>query len=201
LDTEIGFKPTEEPGIYHNPQQIKQWIVHPAELRVVPKNYPLLPLSRGKTLEDFIEVCIRDGLNEYLEFIIDLGMHSEPNTILKKLLEIQEMSEQFQPNEETVVLMDRVFEAFPDMVARMSTFSTALEEREEIGVAQGIALGKQDTLIRLIKHKFDDIPTIILTMCEDNNDIDLLNSWTNIALTAEDTESILIAWRETLQDD
>ncbi|MEM7536347.1 MAG: hypothetical protein AAF639_29460, partial [Chloroflexota bacterium] len=75
LAGELGFVETDESGVYHAAHQIEQWIIHPSELAVIPKNYPLLPLARGETLDKFIDVCIRDGLTEYLELILDLRLH------------------------------------------------------------------------------------------------------------------------------
>jgi len=41
----------------------------------------------------------------------------------------------------------------------------------------------------------------MLTMIEDNEDIALLDDWIKFLLTAEDTESVIMAWQETLQEE
>jgi len=131
---------------------------------------------------------------------------------IKKLLEIN-MSIAFEYSDETLILMERTFVEFPELVNRVSIVSTALEKREQKGREEGFVedrvegreegkvLAKQETALNLLKHKFDDIPTIMLTMIEDNEDIALLDDWIKFLLTAEDTESVIMAWQETLQEE
>jgi len=142
----LGFQTTDEVGLYYNKHQIPHWIVHPSELAVEPKNYPLLPLSRGKTLEQFIEICFENGLDEYLNLIIDLGMYTDPKTILRKLLEVKEMSSVFQLDEETYSLIDRAIEIYPELIERVSLISIRMAESREEGWQEGIAEGRQKGL-------------------------------------------------------
>jgi hypothetical protein len=51
----------KEAGIYYCDEVLEKWIIHPSELDLVPKNYPLLVLARGDKLEQFISLCVRDG--------------------------------------------------------------------------------------------------------------------------------------------
>ncbi|MEZ4866331.1 MAG: hypothetical protein R3C14_33750 [Caldilineaceae bacterium] len=64
LGSELRFVATAEPGIYHSDQSLPQWIIHPSELSLAPKNYPLLPLARGEKLAQFIELCLQAGLTD-----------------------------------------------------------------------------------------------------------------------------------------
>ncbi|MEM7530712.1 MAG: hypothetical protein AAF639_00935 [Chloroflexota bacterium] len=205
------------PGLYYNDELIAKWIIHPSELMVIPENYPLLPLSRGETLEQFMDVCLREGLTEYLELILDLRLYTDSSTILKKILEAQ-MSNYQHWSDESLAVVDRFFEVFPEIKERVIARTVqqgvdqgfekgrefGREEGLEQGLVQGLVRGKildrQDTLLHLVKHKFKDIPTIVLTMIEDNQDIALLSAWTNIVLDSDDIEVIITEWEETLKD-
>ncbi|MEM7532358.1 MAG: hypothetical protein AAF639_09280, partial [Chloroflexota bacterium] len=67
------FKETDEPGVYLSSKlAIPTRIIHPDELDLVPKNYPLLPLARGKKLQQFVEICIEEKMDYYLQFIADI---------------------------------------------------------------------------------------------------------------------------------
>ena len=58
------FKETDEPGVYLSSKlAIPTRIIHPDELDLVPKNYPLLPLARGKKLQQFVEICIKEKMD------------------------------------------------------------------------------------------------------------------------------------------
>jgi hypothetical protein len=61
-----------------------RWIIHPSELALVEKNYPLLPLARGEKLSQFISLCVREGLNDYLQLIIDIGVATDPELIWRR---------------------------------------------------------------------------------------------------------------------
>jgi len=71
----------KETGIYFSDDILERCIIHPSELELVPKNYPLLPLARGDKLEDFISLCMREGLNDYLQLIMDIGLTTDPELI------------------------------------------------------------------------------------------------------------------------
>jgi hypothetical protein len=59
-----------------------RWIIHPSELALVEKNYPLL--ARGEKLSQFISLCVREGLNDYLQLIIDIGVATDPELIWRR---------------------------------------------------------------------------------------------------------------------
>ncbi len=67
----------KETGIYLSDDILGRWIIHPSELDLVEKNYPLLPLARGKKLEQFIALCLDEGLNDYLQLIVDIGLATD----------------------------------------------------------------------------------------------------------------------------
>ncbi|RKZ38329.1 MAG: hypothetical protein DRQ41_12220 [Gammaproteobacteria bacterium] len=55
------------------------------------KHHQLLPLARGKKLEDFIALCVCEGLNDYLQLILDVGLATDPEVIWRKILEVKQM--------------------------------------------------------------------------------------------------------------
>ncbi|MEM7533488.1 MAG: hypothetical protein AAF639_15000, partial [Chloroflexota bacterium] len=61
---EYGFHPTLREGVYKSSKiAIPMWIIHPDELALIPRNYPLLPLSRGKKLQQFVELCVEKKMD------------------------------------------------------------------------------------------------------------------------------------------
>jgi hypothetical protein len=77
LETEVKFTKQSE-GIYHCPDGFSQRIIHPSELPIVPQNYPLLPLAQGEKLEQFMALCLRENLVNYLQLIKDIGITTAP---------------------------------------------------------------------------------------------------------------------------
>jgi len=73
LKDEFDFQKTDELGIYHdNAQKVPAWIIHPTELPLEPRYYPLLPLAYGEKLEQFIQLCMDEGLTEYLQLTLGI---------------------------------------------------------------------------------------------------------------------------------
>jgi hypothetical protein len=145
LSEELQFLRTEEPGIYFRDGLLPIWIICPRELRLEPKNYPLLPLSKGKKLSQFIDICLRDGLNHYLQLIIDIGLMTDPNVIWRKLLEATQMRAKIR--EETWPVIDRFFQEMPQAFQKLPTFRDALRASErqgiEVGEKRGIEVGEK----------------------------------------------------------
>jgi len=94
-----------EAGIYYSDDVLGRWIIHPSELALVEKNYPLL--ARGEKLSQFISLCVREGLNDYLQLIIDIGVATDPELIWRKILEVKQMKHQI--SEETWPIIDQFF--------------------------------------------------------------------------------------------
>lgn len=51
LQTEFNFKETEHSGVYHAKLGLDIWLIHPTELILCERNYPLLALARGEKLQ------------------------------------------------------------------------------------------------------------------------------------------------------
>ena len=136
----LGFVATAEAGVYHCNQALPQWIIHPTELAVTPKNYPLLPLARGAKLETFIDHCLQEGLTDYLQLVVDIGLATDPEVIWRKLLEAQQMK--MVISEETWPYIDQFFREMPEALQKLPTFRDALDESKAAGEAAGEARGK-----------------------------------------------------------
>ena len=79
LRSNFYFEPTHETGVYcDNDRKIPVWIIHPTELALKPQNYALLPLARGEKLRQFIELCMAQGLVDYLQLTLDIGLVTAP---------------------------------------------------------------------------------------------------------------------------
>jgi hypothetical protein len=171
LKTAYRFVATDEAGIYLSDEKLSQWIIHPSELDLVPKNYPLLPLARGEKLEQFIALCMREGLNDYLQLIIDIGLATDPELIWRKLLEVKPMKHLI--HEETWPIIDQFFQEMPEAIEKLPTFQDALAER----LRQGERQGEKRTLIRQLRHKFSHIPQSIVQLIEATTDMEQLDNW------------------------
>jgi hypothetical protein len=169
----------KEAGIYLSDDILDRWIIHPSELDLVEKNYPLLPLARGKKLEQFIALCLDEGLNDYLQLIVDIGLTTDPELIWRKLLEAKPMK--FMIREETWPIIDQFFQEMPEAIGKLPTFQEALSESMrqgfQEGEQQGEQRGEQRMLIRQLRHKFSRVPKGIVQQIETTTDMELLDNW------------------------
>lgn len=184
LDTlkhEFGFEPTGEPGIYcDNADKVPTWIIHPTELELKPINYALLPLARGEKLEGFIELCLAEGLVEYLQLTLDIGLVSDPDVIWRKIMEVTKM--ELTIREETWPYIDEFFRNVPEAMRKVPTFQEALEKSEQSGVRQ--------TLLLVLRHKFEEIPEAIEQLITATEQRKQLDQWLEQALDAGTLEEI-----------
>jgi len=181
---EFKFQPTEEPGIYFCNDRLRQWIICPRELRLVPKNYPLLPLAKGKKLADFIDVCLREGLTVYLQLVIDVGVGTDPDVIWQKMSEAKQMKSKIR--EETWVYIDRFFQDMPEAFYKIPTFRNAFVEQEKQVAQQA----KQQTFIRQLRRKFAFVPDDVVSQIERTTDSQELESWLDQILSANSLQEM-----------
>ena len=172
LQAAFGFHATGERGIYcDHAQKVPAWIIHPTELTLQPSNYALLPLARGEKLEQFIELCLAQGLVEYLQLTLDIGLVTDPDVIWRKILEVYDMA--LKIHEETWPYIDEFFRTVPEAMQKVPTFQEALEASER----QGILQTQRRTLIRFLHHKFGELPDYVLQMIEETIDSTKLDQW------------------------
>jgi hypothetical protein len=187
LQNELKFQKTNEPGIYHCEAQIQRWIIVPSELELVPKNYPLLPLARGEKLEQFLSLCLNEGLVNYLQLIKDIGLLTDPELIWRKILEVQQMRPQIR--EETWSYIDQFFREVPEGLRKIPSFQEALNVSEQRGEERGEEWGQRRTqqrmLIRLLRRKFEDVPNSLIEKIEATEEMDLLDQWFEQVISAD----------------
>ncbi|MEZ4867804.1 MAG: hypothetical protein R3C14_41140 [Caldilineaceae bacterium] len=179
LDTwqdEFCFVQTDESGIYcDNAQKVPTWIIHPTELALKPTNYALLPLARGRKLEQFIELCLAQGLVEYLQLTLDIGLVSDPDVIWRKIMEVFGM--ELTIHEETWPYIDEFFRNVPEAMQKVPSFQEALEESER--------QGQRRMLLRFLHHKFGDLPNKVIQLIEKTSDAEQLDHWMDQVFDAE----------------
>lgn len=168
LQKRLKFYKTNESGIYHCEAPIQQWIIHPTELALVERNYPLLPLARGEKLAQFIALCLEQKRTDYLQLILDVGLFTDPYTIWQKILEIKQIQPQIP--DEAWPYMDRYLQSIPQNLWKLPTFDQALAERQ------------QRTLIRQLRRKFKQVPNSVVQKIEATDDQEQL--WLDLVIEA-----------------
>jgi len=192
LENDYRFVKTEENGIYHCDEVLGKWIIYPSELDLVPKNYPLLSLAQGKKLDKFISQCLSDGLTDYLQLIIDIGLATDPNVIWQKILEVSKVK--YQIREETWPIIDQFFQEMPEAIGKLPTFQSALTSAQQQslqqGLQQGKQIGEQKTLIRQLHRKFPQVPPGIVQHINDTSDLEQLDEWLDQIILAHELADI-----------
>jgi len=192
-----------EPGIYHSDACFNIRIICPSELLLVAQNYPLLPLARGKKLAQFISICVRDDLVEYLHLIKDIGLLTDPNLIWQKLLEIEDMKPEIK--EETWSYIDRFFQEMPNAMTKLpslqqsvqKTVQEALQKAAQKAaqeaaqeVAQEASAEKKRVLIRQLHRKFASVPKKVVQKIEATDDREQLDNWLDQIIVADSLAQI-----------
>jgi hypothetical protein len=191
LRKELKFKRIEA-GIYHCKEVLEKWIICPSELALVPKNYPLLPLARGKRLEKFISLCVRKGLNDYLRLILDIGLATDPEVIWRKILEVKQMRPMIR--EDTWPIIDQFFREMPEAIGKLPTFQEALADRlkegKEIGEQQGALNNEHRLVLGQLERRFNQVPKSIVQQIEASSDFEQLDQWLVQIITAKELKEI-----------
>jgi len=205
LKAEFNFKPSSEPGMYHSSTLgIPIWLIHPDELEVIPRNYPLLSLSRGKKLQQYIDLCLENGWESALHFIVDIALTLDPSDVFQSIMEVLHMKTKIRP--ETVLYFDQLLKDVPELIWQTSTLREAVEQGEllgeargeargkahgeALGVARGEARGRQSTLIKLLRHKFTELPSSVTSLINETTDLELLEEWSIGILTANTLQEL-----------
>ena len=214
-DARLGFEETDSAGVYCCAGQLGVWIIHPTELALTPRNYPLLTLTRGEKLAEFIDLCLKEDLTDYLQLILDVGLTVDPQTIWKKMMEASKM--RVQMREETWTYIDRFFQEMPEAFGRLPTFRGVLEEKErqgiqqgrQQGIQQGIQQGMQQGIqqerldgIKLgLELKFGAGGLRILPEIREIDDVDVLRAVRDGLKTADTLAELRRIYREDVPDD
>jgi len=181
---DMKFVATDQPGVYLYDGQLPIWIIHPSELELIERNYPLLPLAKGHKLEQFIELCVREGLNDYLQLILDIGLSTDPDAILRKIMEVTQMPVKIR--EDTWSHINGFLKEVPEGFLKLSTFRDVLDEKERIGWREGEQSAQQRILVRQLRRRFPQAPETVVQRIEATESINVLDRWLDEILIAND---------------
>ena len=183
LQSVFAFKATEQQGIYLAEGRLDTWLIHPSELALSKRNYPLLTLARGKKLEQFIALCLREGLTAYLKIIGYLGFANNPDIIWQKIAEVLEMQQTIR--EETWPFIEDFFHRHPEAETKLPTIQRYIHENRQKGIEKGIEKGlrkgkqeaKQNALIRQLTLKFRQVPESTIETIQKTTQPERLDHW------------------------
>ncbi len=125
-------------------------------------------------------LCLKQGLIDYLKLTLDIGIINDPNVILQKILEMQQMKPTI--HEDTWRSLDQFLRKRPDKMKALSTFQDALTASQ--------MYGQQRILIRLLRRKFASVPENVVQKIESTDDIELLDNWLDQIIVADSLAKI-----------
>ena len=192
LQSEFGFVPTDEPGGYISDQELQRRIIVATELEVIPKNYPLLILSKGPKLLEFFEEVVNKGLTEYVEVLFQVAVDIDPETLTEGVIKMAEMHPEYKANLERAVAKWLTFS--PDSVQRIAPLQQLLEERgRDASIRasrEAMIQAKQEALSLLLESKFGPLSEELAPKLEALSDVEELNRLYRRALDAQTLEEI-----------
>ena len=188
LQTELCFFPTSESGIYLNTQRIEERIIVSTELDVIEKNYPLLILSKGKKLLEFFEEVVMKGLTEYMEILLDIGIFTDPETIIEGVRRMSERHHELTPGLKRA--LESWFEDYPQHIHEMAPIRRVLEEERRNASMNAILRVKRETLSLLLESKFGPLSEEFVSALEAVRDVDKLTQLYKRALRAQMLEEV-----------
>lgn len=123
------------------------------------------------------------GLVAYLQLTLDTGLLTDPDVIWHKIMEVYDM--ELTIHEETWPYIDEFFRRVPEAMRNVPTFQEALAKSEQRGKQEGILLAQQQTLLRILHHKFGAVPFHVVQRIENSQDSKQLEKWLDQALDAQ----------------
>jgi hypothetical protein len=193
LQTEFNFKKTNRSGIYHTKLGLDIWLNYPTELTLSEQNYSLLALARGKKLQQFLDLCIKQGLSHYVELILYIGLNTDPEVIWQKIIEVSQMRHVI--HNETWPIIDEFFRQMPEAMSKLPTFqdvlTAKLTEGKLEGKLEGIQEDKQNVLLRLLSQKFSAVPQSVIDKIKNTKDINYLDQCLDQLLAAKTIDDII----------
>jgi len=103
--------------------------------------------------------------------------------IWQKILEIKQMRPVLP--EETWKHIDEFFRQTPEAPEKLPWVQEVLQKAVAEGEQRGALRERQQTLLRLLQHKFSQVPETIARQIEATEDPDRLNDWLDRILDAE----------------
>jgi hypothetical protein len=141
----------------------------PVQPRSVDRNfstwYNLLPLTTGTQREAFVEVCIQEGLFDHLQLTLDIAKGDlAPAEILRRVMGLEK---KMPMTREAFAVFDEYVRSRPPL--RNEFFGPRTRE----------------ILVRLLRRKFPEVPTEVITRIEATDDVDQLDVWLDRIVDAE----------------
>ncbi len=198
----FGFKATEQAGIYQSAGPLNKWLIYPSELALIEKNYPLLVLAKGEKLEQFIDLCLKKEMVDYLDLTLRIGSLNDPYVVWKELLKVKQMN---TIRDETWLLIDQFFKDIPEGFSKVKTLQENLMDKWDEGRKEGLEKGLEKgleagelknarhSLLRLLSKKFANVPDDIVQCVEKTNDLASLQDWFDQAIMATEIERVEFA--------
>jgi hypothetical protein len=212
---ELAFRATPEPGIYMTEGPLRTWIIVPSEVALERRNYPVLPFAKGKKLQDFIELCAREGEITYLRTSLEAGSAVAADAMWPKLMEMLNMQPVYTP--EVLEIIDQIIQKFPDKLplsakrraevieeqvraAEKLAVERALKRGLKKGLKKGLKEGlkegelqtRQQMLLRLARHKFGAIEPALEKQIRTTTDVSLLDGWIEKILDVTSLQELVV---------
>ena len=188
LQSELCFERTSEPGIYLREQEIDRRIIVSTEVEVIEKNYPLLILAKGKKLLEFFEEVVMKGLTEYVEILLEVGVFTDPETLIEGVRRMSERHHELTPGLKRA--LESWFEDYPQHIHEMAPIRRVLEEREKNASMNARIQAKREALSLLLESKFGPLSEELVSLLEAVNDVDELTQLYKRALQAQTLEDV-----------
>jgi hypothetical protein len=115
---------------------------------------------------------------DYLQLITDIGLLTDPDVILRKILEFKQMKPAI--HKETLPYIGQLLREMPEMW-EIPFFKDALNASQQ----QGALHNQQRTLIRLLQHKFTQVPENVMQKIQSTTDLKQLDNWQDQIIVAK----------------
>jgi hypothetical protein len=119
---------------------------------------------------------------DYLQLITDIGLLTDPDVILRKILEFKQMKPTI--HKETLPYLGQLFREMPEMWD-IPFIKEALASQRQQGEQQGALHNQQRTLIRLLQRKFTQVPENVMQKIQTTTDLEQLDNWQDQIVVAK----------------
>ena len=154
----------EAPGIYLRDAILPVRVIVPSELQLDKRNYPLLPLARGSKLQQFVLLCLGEGLYGYLQIALDVGLATDAMDVWRGVIGMGQTRLTFP--QDIVDLIEDAFRKDPELPFRFPSLRAPYEVKV-----------RQEDLLRLLRHRFPDLPPRVVRQVESTTDLSTLDGW------------------------
>ena len=190
----------ERPGIYMRDAILPVRVIVPSALELEERNYPLLPLARGSKLQEFVLLCVGEGLYEYLQVALDVGVIADAMDGWRGVIGMGQMRLTFP--QDIVDLIEDAFRKDPELPMRFPSIRNAWERMHEESVQQRVQEQvrhtrgqdetkiRQEALLRQMRHRFPDLPPAVVQRVETTTEVPTLDAWLMKILDARSLEEM-----------